>query len=169
MSAQVRSARRVSAARRVAMVVAQALETRATATGPQLGARLNVSATRALKVMRGEAPWHLGDLLLLHTGDALSVLDAIRAAVMEHGASLPVDRRVRRTSIRVGELAARVDDALADGRIEAHEAAGIRSAALSVASEALATVGEMQLRLANPNEEPRSVAETPAPQARRDA
>jgi hypothetical protein len=143
MNAQVRSARRIAAARRAASVVAQALETRPTATAPQIGERLDVGPTRALKLLRGDAALYLGDLLLLHAGDALAVLDAMRAEVMEHATALPVDRRVRRTSIRVGELAARVDDALADGKIEPHEAATIRSAALSVAAEALATVRDV--------------------------
>lgn len=140
---QVRSALRVDGDRRAAAIVAQALDGRPTASGAQLAERIGVSPTSARRLVNGEAPWHIGDLLLLQTGDALAVLDALRAKVVEAAVPMPIERRQRRVSMRSGDLARAVDEALLDGRIDAAEAAEIRQTALGLASDALGMVRDV--------------------------
>jgi len=140
---QVRSSRRVDADRRAAGIVGQALDGRATASSSQLAERLGVKGSSALRLVNGEAPWHIGDLLLMTSGDALAVLDALRSKVVEASAPMAVERRQRRVSMKSGDLARAVEEALLDGRIDADEAAEIREAALGVATEALGIVRDV--------------------------
>lgn len=132
---------RSGAARRAAAVVGVALHGRPTASAPAVAMKLGVANTRALHLLRGEAPLYAGDLLLLAPGDALAALDAMRAEVLRNVAEMPVERRLARTTIRVGQLAAAHEEARADGVITADEREDINRHALAVAGEALAIVG----------------------------
>lgn len=140
---QVRSGRRVDADKRAAEIVAQALDGRPTASSSQLAERIGVGGTSALRLVNGAAPWHIGDLLLMTSGDALAVLDVLRSKVVEASAPMTVERRQRRVSMKSGDLARAVDEALLDGRIDADEAAAIRQTALGVATEALGIVRDV--------------------------
>jgi hypothetical protein len=135
------STERAAAARRAADIIGNALAGRPTATAPQIGRRLGVNQTNALRLVRGVRAWLVGDLLLMANGDFEAVIAALRAARSHEVAALSIDRRVRRLSMRVGDLARCVDSALVDQRVDEHEQREIDQHVLGIAVEAQQAVG----------------------------
>jgi hypothetical protein len=130
--AHMHSRARAAANRRAAMLMAATLKGRA--SSHQIGDRLDVCPSRAIKIIRGDAPWTVGDLLLLREGDALAVLEALRAEI-ESPTRMPIERRQRLVSMRAGDLSRAVDSALLDGRVDAVEAVEIRQHAIGLSGE----------------------------------
>lgn len=136
-----RSALRSAASRRAGEIVAGALSGRASASSPQIAARLGITGTPALKLLRGEMPWHVGDLMLLAHGDFEAVIVALRAARSPETVQMNIERRLRRITQRTGEFAKCVDVAMLDGRIDDDEHREINQHVIGIAIEATAAVG----------------------------
>lgn len=138
---RVRSVARTAAAVTAGAIVAKALDGRPSASGLALAKRLDVGHSRALALLRCEAPIYVGDLLLMTAGDALAVLDALRAHVVERAPAMPIDKRLRRITRNVGQLANAIDEALLDGKVDAQEQHVLDAHLLAVAGESLSGVG----------------------------
>ncbi len=143
-TAQPRSAARVGAAKRAAKILREALCGRPTATAPAVAVKLGIGDTRALHLIRGDANWYVGDLLLLAKPDFDAAIAALQAARTEDAVQMSIERRMRRTSIRVGELHHSFEEAVADGIFTEAERCDVNRRALAVATEALAIVGARQ-------------------------
>lgn len=106
----------------------------------QLADAIGVCKTSARKIRDGAMPlrwWHVARLPLgLRVRLLERMLAGAQAARDGRWPALDVDAHVRRTTRATGELAAAVDDALADGRIDAGEETAIRRRAVRLADAA---------------------------------
>lgn len=136
---RVLTAGRASRNRRVAKLTEGVVRGRMSERG--LADALDLGTTTVGRMLAGEQPWHLGDVLALPPSLAADVLRAMLDEVERPGTA-PSDPRVGAMLVGAasGDLQRTVIDAMADGQLDDVERRAIASDALSAVNACLALV-----------------------------
>jgi len=146
-TAQPRSKLRLACDRDVAAVVAEILKARneagdLSASDANLADRLDFKSTTSVVALRkGEAPWHLGDLLALPRTLAMEIVTALVGKIERGNITQPSDLRDHALAVseEEGALSREIRRAHADGVVDDQEKRAVARQALKLADKALDT------------------------------
>lgn len=142
---QARSRLRLACDREAADIVAEILRSRTeggdrSSSDSILAERLDFKSTTSVGALRkGDAPWHLGDLLALPRSLSMEIVTALIARIERGGVTQAADLRDHALSVsdEGGALSRVIREAQADGVVDESEKRAVARQALKLADKAL--------------------------------